>query len=150
MLALLYACTTGADIGRTVLDEKLPELRRFAALKEWEVEGEFTDAIPTGVGKRAGFSALCAAIEAGKGDVVVANSIADLCWDLAAGLARMSELGLGTRCWLVCIRNSFDATTSAGVMRLLDTRPWCASTGATAPATANRSASCRPEIRSTV
>lgn len=118
--ALLYACTTAADLGRTVLDEKLPELRRYAAVKEWEVAGEFTDSIPTGVGKRPGFLDLVEAIGAGKGDVVIANSIADLCWDLGTGLLRLQQLGVGSRVWLVCIRNGFDATTPAGALRLLD------------------------------
>ncbi|MEO8276373.1 MAG: recombinase family protein [Thermoanaerobaculia bacterium] len=118
--AFLYACSTAADLGRTVLDEKLPELRRFAALRNWEVVGEFTDSIPTGVGKRPGFAELCEAMRAGKADVVLANSIADLCWDLRSGLARLRELGLGTGVALVCVRNSFDATTSTGAIRLLD------------------------------
>lgn len=120
MRALLYACTTAADLGRTVLDEKLPELRRYAALHEWPVVGEFTDSIPTGVGKRQGFEALCAQIAAGNGDVVVANSLANLCWDIRTGFQRLQELGLGSRAWLVCIRNGFDATTPAGALRLLD------------------------------
>lgn len=120
MKALLYACTTAADLGRTVLDEKLPELRRYAALKEWPVVGEFTDSIPTGIGKRQGFDAMCAELAAGKADVVVANSIADICWDLGIGLLRLQQLGVGSGVWLVCIRNSFDATTPAGALRLLD------------------------------
>lgn len=120
MRALIYACTTAADLGRTVLDEKLPELRRYAGLHEWPIAGEFTDSVPTGVGKRPGFESLCAAIEAGDGDVVVANSLANLCWDLRDGLLRLQKMGLGSRVWLVCIRNSFDATTPAGALRLLD------------------------------
>lgn len=120
MRALLYACTTAADLGRTVLDEKLPELRRYCAVKGWIVAGEFTDSIPTGVGRRPGFAELVAAGQAGIGEVVVANSIADLCWDLGTGLARLREMGVGSGMWLVCVRNSFDATTPAGALRLLD------------------------------
>lgn len=119
MRALLYACATGADFGQTVLDEKLPELRRFAGIKGYEVAGEFTDAIPTGMGKRPGFDALCAAIRAGSGDLVLANSIDDLFWDLGSWLPRLKAMGLGTACGLVCIENSFDATTWAGKVELL-------------------------------
>lgn len=120
MRALLYACTTAADLGRTILDEKLPELRRYAGIKGWEVVAEFTDAIPTGIGKRPGFEALCAAIRAGKGEVVVANALSDLCWDIGAGLQRLEALGLGEKVALVCIRNSFDSTNPTGALRLLD------------------------------
>lgn len=120
MRALLYASTTAADLGRTVLDEKLPELRRYAGIKGWEVVGEFTDAIPTGIGKRHGFDTLCAAIDAGRGDVVIANALSDLCWDIGAGLPRLEALGVGEKVALVCIRNSFDSTTPTGAIRLLD------------------------------
>lgn len=118
--ALLYASTTAADLGQTALDEKLPELRRYAAARGWSIAGEFTDSVPTGTGRRHGFSELCAAIGAGKGEVVLANSLSDLCWDLATGLRRLQEMGLGDRCALVCIRNSFDGTSAAGQLRLLD------------------------------
>lgn len=120
MRAALYACATAADLGRTVNDEKLPELRRFAAVKDWTVAGEWTDSVPTGMGRRPGFEALCAAIAAGTIDVLVAVSISDLCWDLARGLAALQAAGIGRGVALVCLRNSFDATTTAGAMRLLD------------------------------
>lgn len=120
MRALLYACTTAADLGRTVLDEKIPELRLHAGIQGWEVAGEFTDANPTGTGKRPGFDALCEAVKAGSGDVVLTNDISDLCWDLSTGLARLEQLGVGVSVGLVCIENSFDATTPTGAMRLRD------------------------------
>lgn len=119
MRAALYACTTAADLGQTVLDEKVPELRRFVAVQDWQVAGEFTDAVPSGTGRRPGFSRLCEAIAAGKVDVVVANAIHELFWDIG----RMAQL---LRPWteagvrLVCLRSSVDATTPAGWVRLLD------------------------------
>jgi DNA invertase Pin-like site-specific DNA recombinase len=119
--SLLYACTTAADLGHTVLDEKLPELRLYAAARDWEVAGEYTDAIPTGIGRRPGFAKLCDALRAGAGNVVIATSISDLCWDISTGLRRLHELGLGAQVSLVCLRNSFDATTPTGQLRLLDT-----------------------------
>jgi len=117
--AALYACTTAADLGQTVLDEKLPELRRYASMQDWEVVGEFTDAVARGTGVRPGYSRLCEAIAAGRVDVVVANAVHELFWDVT----RMAQLlrpwtDAGVR--LVCVRNSFDATTPAGWVRLLD------------------------------
>lgn len=120
MKALLYACTTAADLGQTVNDEKLPQLRRYAGMRGWEIAGEFTDAIPTGMGRRPGFEDLCAALKAGRGEVVIATAIDELAWDLASGLKRLRDLGLGDGVQLVCLENSFDATTPTGAIRLLD------------------------------
>lgn len=109
----LYACTTAADLGRTVLDEKLPELRRYASVRDWDVVGEYTDATPTGTGRRPGFDKLCGEIEDGRVQVVVANALHDLFWDLTQ-VGRIAEPWTRAGVQLVCIRNDFDATTELG------------------------------------
>jgi hypothetical protein len=110
--AALYACTTAADLGQTVHDLKLPELRRYAAVQDWEVVGEYTDAIPTGIGRRQGFERLTTGIGSGKVDVVVANALHELCWDIT----RMARLLLpwstaGVR--VVCLDGSLVVTSPA-------------------------------------
>ena len=113
MRAALYACTTAADLGQTVNDAKLPELRRYASVRDWSVVGEYTDATPTGTGRRQGFDRLCADVAAGKIDVVVATALHDLWWDLTQ-VARVAEPWTQAGVRLVCVRSSFDATTELG------------------------------------
>lgn len=113
MRAALYACTTAADLGQTVFDEKLPELRRYASVRDWEVVGEYTDATPSGTGRRQGFDRLCADVTAGKVEVVVANALHDLFWDLTQA-ARIAEPWTRAGVRLVCLRGEFDATTELG------------------------------------
>lgn len=113
MKAAIYSCTTAADLGQTVHDAKLPELRRYASVRDWQVVGEYTDATPTGTGRRPGFDRLCFDVEAGKVDVVVANSLHDLWWDLTQ-VARVSEPWTRAGVRLVCLRSNFDATSEVG------------------------------------
>ena len=109
----LYACTTAADLGQTVNDAKLPELRRYASVRDWQIAGEYTDATPTGTGRRQGFDRLCADIVAGKVTVVVANSLHDLWWDLSQA-ARVAEPWSAAGIRMVCVRTGFDTTDELG------------------------------------
>lgn len=113
MRVALYACTTAADLGRTVFDEKLPELRRYASVRDWEVVGEFLDATPNGNGRRPSFDRMCTEIQAGKVGLVLANALHDLFWDLTQ-VGKIAEPWTRAGVRLVCVRNGFDATTELG------------------------------------
>lgn len=119
MRAALYASTSAADLGRSAADDILPELRRYAEVREFEVVAELVDLVPAGIGKRPGFEELERLAAAGEIEVVVTDSIHRLFRDFAQ-FARLGPAWVGRGVTLVCTQQSFDASTPAGWARLLD------------------------------